>query len=74
MNQWRIGEALASTRRLSNIIGQMTAEEIVKAIALEENSSRRSSILERLYRQSRVLARNLHQASLPTQIAQSIQS
>lgn len=63
MNNWRVTEALISLRRLREILPQMTEEEIVRAIALEEETHRRQSILKLLYRQARRLSRNkLHQA------------
>ena len=70
MNSWRITEALVSFRRLKDVIHEMTEEEIVRAIALEEESLRRKSILDRLYRQSRVLARATHEATLKKAITQ----
>lgn len=63
MNNWRVTEALISLRRLREILQQMTEEEIVRAIALEEETHRRQSVLKLLYRQARRLSRNkLHQA------------
>ena len=63
MNNWRVTEALISLRRLREILSQMTEEEIVRAIALEEETHRRQSVLKLLYRQARRLSRNkLHQA------------
>ena len=63
MNEWRVSEALISFRRLGEILPQMTEKEIVRAIALEEETHRRQSVLKLLYRQARRLSRNkLHQA------------
>ena len=63
MNNWRVTEALISLRRLREILPQMAEEEIVRAIALEEETHRRQSVLKLLYRQARRLSRNkLHQA------------
>ena len=63
MNEWRVSEALVSLRRLLEILPQMTEEEIIRAIALEEETHRRQSVLKLLYRQARRLSRNkLHQA------------
>ena len=63
MNEWRVSEALISLRRLLEILPQMTEEEIIRAIALEEETRRRQSVLKLLYRQARRLSRNkLHQA------------
>lgn len=57
MSSWKIQEALGSARRLEKVICQLTEEEIVQAIALEEESGRRKAILDRLRRQARVLGR-----------------
>ena len=63
MNAWRVSEALVSFRRLREILPQMTEKEIIRAIALEEETHRRQSVLKLLYRQARRLSRNkLHQA------------
>lgn len=63
MNEWRVSEALVSFRRLGEILPQMTEKEIIRAIALEEETRRRQSVLKLLYRQARRLSRNkLHQA------------
>ena len=63
MNEWRVSEALISFRRLGEILPQMTEKEIIRAIALEEETRRRQSVLKLLYRQARRLSRNkLHQA------------
>lgn len=63
MNEWRVSEALISFRRLGEILPQMTEGEIIRAIALEEETRRRQSVLKLLYRQARRLSRNkLHQA------------
>ncbi len=63
MNEWRVSEALVSFRRLREILPQMTEEEIIRAIALEEETHRRQSVLKLLYRQARRLSCNkLHQA------------
>ena len=63
MNEWRVSEALVSFRRLGEILPQMTEKEIIRAIALEEETRRRQSVLKLLYRQARRLSCNkLHQA------------
>lgn len=70
MNEWRISEALTSVRRLGAVLLQMTEDEVVRAIALEEESLRRSSILQRLRRRARVLNRATHEAALERRINQ----
>lgn len=57
MNTWRVGEALTSVRRLAKIIDQMTLEEVERALMLEENSSRRKVVIDKLFRKHRVLVR-----------------
>ncbi len=57
MNTWRVGEALTSVRRLVEIIDQMTLEEVERALMLEENSSRRKVIIDKLFRKHRFLVR-----------------
>jgi len=57
VNTWRIGEALTSVRRLAEIIDQMTLEEVERALMLEENSSRRKVVIDKLFRKHRVLIR-----------------
>ena len=57
MNTWRVGEALTSVRRLAEIIDQMTLEEVERALMLEENSSRRKVIIDKLFRRHRFLLR-----------------
>jgi hypothetical protein len=58
MNQWRISEALSSTRRLEELIYQLTGEELARAIELEESALRRLSVLNRLRRDQRRRERN----------------
>lgn len=65
---WNILQALESARSCSAVIKQMTADEIVRALQIEEGSQRRKSVLTLLYRQSRVLARITHQANLKEKI------
>lgn len=68
MEAWRIAEALHSVRHLLVVLEQMTEEELVRAIALEEETLRRKSILERLRRRARVLALKTHDATLQHKI------
>jgi len=70
MNTWRISEALTSYRRLSAVVNEMTEEEVVRAIALEEESLRRWSVLQRLRRRARALSRAQHEVTLSRQINQ----
>jgi len=58
VNRWRLSEALTSVRRLAAVLKDMTDEELVAAIQLEQTAGRRKSILLKLERQRRVLALN----------------
>lgn len=68
MNEWRLNEALTSLRRLEGVVNEMTQDEVVRAIALEEESLRRHTVLQRLYRRARSLARASHEVALNQQI------
>ena len=57
MREWFIAEALTSVRRLTNVIRQMTDEEIKHVIELEEAGLKRSILLDKLYREMRQRAR-----------------
>ena len=52
-----VSEALASVRRLGEVLPQLTDEEIKHVISLEEAAQRRETVLEKLYRELRVRAR-----------------
>lgn len=56
-----ISEALASVRRLQEVLAEMTQEEIDEAIRLEEDSLRRKSVLNLLFQKARSLARAKYQ-------------
>lgn len=58
-----VAEALASTRQLTEILGQLTEAEIAHVIELEEATQRRDTILNKLYRELRQRARKLYQRS-----------
>ena len=64
MNTWRIARALDSFRHLAEVIDQMTEQEIVQVIKLEEAGGRRKSLLDRLYRQHRKIARTNQVATI----------
>lgn len=51
-------DALTSFRRLAEIIDHLTDQEVLHTIELEESVQRRSSMLDRLYREARKRARN----------------
>ena len=58
MNEWRISEALKSVRRLTELVGELTDDELRRVIEIEEAAQRRDTIIERLYREARKRARN----------------
>lgn len=58
-----IAEALAGVRQLTAVIKELTAPEIEHAIELEEATRRRDTILNKLYRQRRALAKKQFQRS-----------
>ena len=68
MREYYLTRALESVRSCSDVICEMTPDEIVRAIELEEGSKRRKSVLTVLYRQSRVLASREHAAKLKEKI------
>lgn len=70
MIQWRISEALTSFRRLEAVVNNMSEEEVVRAIALEEEGLRRSSILNRLNRRARAFGRANYQSALKARVNQ----
>ena len=57
MREWFITEALSSVRRLDELLGQLTEEELSKLIELEEAAQRRKVFLDKLYREMRQRAR-----------------
>lgn len=64
MDNWRVGEALVSLSRLKEILPQMTEEEVVKCIALEEETHRRASLLVLLRRQAKRFASSKLQSAI----------
>ncbi len=48
MRNWHITKALASSRSLSDVIGELTEEEVLHALSIESESRRRSVIIDRL--------------------------
>lgn len=48
VRQWYVGEAVASMRRLHEVIDDLTEAEVIAALELESGSQRRSSIIDRL--------------------------
>lgn len=45
---WYVSEALDSMRRLSEVIDELSLEEVIAALELEAGSRRRPSLIDRL--------------------------
>lgn len=52
---WYLNEALASVRRLDEIIGELTAEEVTACLDLEAATQRRRSVIDRLIKRAILL-------------------
>lgn len=52
-----IAEALASVRKLQEVIPKLTDDELKKAVGLEEAALRRQTVLDKMYRELRQRAR-----------------
>lgn len=48
VRQWYVSEALDSMRRLSEVIDELSEEEVHAALTLESGSRRRKSLINRL--------------------------
>ena len=48
VREWYVGQALESFARLNEILGELTEDEVIKALDLESSSRRRRSITDRL--------------------------
>ena len=64
MRHWHIAKALKSVRSLDEIIGELTEEEILHVLEIEVGSSRRSSVIDRLFHQAVELNRQTYVAKL----------
>lgn len=64
MREFYLARALDSVRSLADVLGELTDEELIRAVELEEGSLRRKSVLTLLYRQLRVNARRDHEAKI----------
>lgn len=61
---WHIRKALTSSRSLSQIIGELTEEEVIQALQIESESRRRTVIIDRLI----LKAAELHRVSYINQL------
>lgn len=57
MRKWFVSEALTTVRKLVEVLPQLTDEEIAHVITVEEASSKRETLLDKLYREQRQRAR-----------------
>lgn len=48
IRDWYVGQALTSVTRLNEILVELTEDEVLAALNLESQSTRRRSILDRL--------------------------
>ena len=64
MRHWHIAKALKSVRSLDEIIGELTEQEILHVLEIEVGGSRRSSVIDRLFRQAVELNRQTYVANL----------
>lgn len=71
MNKFRISEALASVRRLSNVLHEMSDDEILEVVRIEESSARRPSVLTVLKRELRVRARKQAESNVENILEQT---
>ena len=52
-NDWLIAQALVSVRQLTEILNQLTDEQLNRLIELEDSAQRRKVFLDKLYREAR---------------------
>ena len=52
VRQWHISQALASVASLNKILLELTAEEVIRCLDLESQSTRRKSVIDRLMSRS----------------------
>lgn len=45
---WYVAQALGSFRTLSDVLGELTEEEVLRCLHVEAGSSRRRSVIDRL--------------------------
>jgi hypothetical protein len=48
INDWNVGQALASVQRLVELLPGLTEDEVMAALELESRSRRRRSVIDRL--------------------------
>lgn len=64
VRKWHVSEALTSFTRLSELIGELTLEEVLKCLELEAASTRRESVMNRLFSRAVELNRQQFIANL----------
>lgn len=52
VRKWYLNEALASVRRLAEVIDELTSAEITACLDLEASTQRRRSVIDRLIAQA----------------------
>lgn len=54
---WHMGEAVHSIRRLRSVLHELTLEEVLAALKIERETSRRGSVVQTLEQQAKKLNR-----------------
>jgi hypothetical protein len=67
MRQWHLAQALRSVRSLDSVIDELTEEEVLHVLHLESGSSRRATVLDRLFQKAVDLNRQTYAAKLKEQ-------
>jgi len=52
LRKWYLSEALHSYRRLLDVVGELTAEEVAHCLDLEAGTQRRQSVTDRLIKRA----------------------
>lgn len=64
MRPWHIAQAMKSVRSLDEIIDELTEEELLHILELESGSSRRHSVVKRVFKKAVELNRQNYLAKL----------
>jgi hypothetical protein len=64
MRPWHIAQAMKSVRSLDEIIDELTEEELLHILELESGSSRRPSVVKRVFKKAVELNRQNYLAKL----------
>lgn len=67
VRNWYVRKALTSSRSLASVIGELTEEEVLHALEVESESSRRSVMIDRLIQKAAELNRHSYLKTLKEQ-------